>query len=141
MDFRQDWMTEGRVPLPFYMTYPGYLGAMQESALLRDMEYLRQTCPGEVRRMQRRITEILDKMDYEGSMIYDEYPDRSSLMRLADSITVILRREDAQRADETEQKARSDEYWSWVRDLVQVLLCDEIYMRRHGNQRRSIYLG
>lgn len=111
---------------------------MQESALLRDMEYLRQTCPGEVRRYQRRISEILDKMDYEGSMIYDEYPDRYSLLRLADSVTAILRREDGGRP---EDEQRSGEFWDWMKDLVQVLVCDEIYMRRHGNRRGSIYLG
>ena len=49
--------------------------------------------PGEVRRCQRRIAEILDKYDYEGSMIYDEYPDRLSLFRIADTISTILEQE------------------------------------------------
>lgn len=138
MDFRQDMTAGSRLPLPFYMTYPGYLGVMQESALVRDMEYLRQTCPGEVRRIQRRISEILDKMDYEGSMIYDEYPDRYSLVRLAGSVTEILRREDGECPEE---ERRGDEFWKWMPALVQVLICDEIYMRRHSNRRGSIYLG
>ena len=67
-------------PLPFYMTHPGYFGPGKENTVLRDLEYLQQTYPLEVRKYQRRVAEILDKMDYEGSMIYDEYPDRYSLL-------------------------------------------------------------
>ena len=63
------------VARPFFMTLPGYPGRMDEKEILNDLEYLQQTYPGEVRRCQRRIAEILDKYDYEGSMIYDEYPD------------------------------------------------------------------
>ena len=81
------------VARPFFMTLPGYPGRMDEKEILNDLEYLQQTYPGEVRRCQRRIAEILDKYDYEGSMIYDEYPDRFSLYRIADTIGKILERE------------------------------------------------
>ena len=67
------------VARPFFMTLPGYPGRMDEKEILNDLEYLQQTYPGEVRHCQRRIAEILDKYDYEGSMIYDEYPDRLQL--------------------------------------------------------------
>ena len=80
------------VARPFFMTLPGYPGRMDEKEILNDLEYLQQTYPGEVRRCQRRIAEILDKYDYEGSMIYDEYPDRFSLYRIADTIGKILER-------------------------------------------------
>ena len=53
------------VARPFFMTLPGYPGRMDEKELLNDLEYLQQTYPGEVRRCQRRIAEILDKYDYE----------------------------------------------------------------------------
>ena len=61
-------------PLPFYMTYPGYFGPAQEAMLLKDLEYLQQMYPKDVKHCQNRIAEVLDKADYEGSMIYDEYP-------------------------------------------------------------------
>lgn len=107
-------------PLPFYMTYPGYYGAGYETTLLQDLEYLQQLYPEEVRACQRRIAEILDKTDYEGSMIYDEYPDRYCLRALAKSILKIL---------ENEQENPPTE------GMVQVLLYDEIYKRRHGGRR------
>ncbi|MCM1190260.1 MAG: hypothetical protein NC541_13320 [bacterium] len=87
---------------------------------MRDLEYLQQLYPGEVKRYQRRIAEILDKADYEGSMIYDEYPDKYSLRALTASILTVFQRE--------EENPPSEE-------LVQVLLFNEIYKRRHGGRR------
>lgn len=107
-------------PLPFYMTYPGYFGPGQEAMLLRDLEYLQQMYPADVKRCQRRIAEVLDKADYEGSMIYDEYPDNCSLRALADSIFTIMKKE--------EENPPSG-------DMIQVLLFNEIYKRRHGGRR------
>ena len=77
-------------PLPFYMTYPDYYGPGREAQLLQDLEYLQQLYPNDVKRYQRRISEILDKTDYEGSMIYDEYPDKYSLLALAGSMRKVL---------------------------------------------------
>lgn len=121
----------GNVPLPFYMTYPGYLRPEQESAILRDLEYFQQIYPGEVKRYQRKIAEILDKVDYEGSMIYDEYPDQYTLGRTARTIVEILKREE----EEQEREASNPEKWQWIENLIQVLLYNEIYKRRHGGRR------
>lgn len=110
-------------PLPFYMTYPGYYGPGQEAMLLRDLEYLQQLYPADVKRFQKRIAEVLDKTDYEGSMIYDEYPDRYSLRAMAGSIQKILQKEEENPPTE---------------DMIQVLLYNEIYKRRHGGRRARI---
>lgn len=110
-------------PLPFYMTYPGYFGPGQEALLLQDLEYLQQMYPADVKRCQRRIAELLDKTDYEGSMIYDEYPDRCSLRALAGSILKVMQKEEGAPPSE---------------DMIQVLLFNEIYKRRHGG-RRGMY--
>lgn len=128
MDFRH------RV-LPFYMTYPGQYGLQSDREVLRDLEYLQQCYPGEVKRYQSRISQILDKMDYEGSMIYDEYPDRYSLERLARSILTVLRREESEREPGREEP---EEKWEWAYGLVVVLLHDEVYKRRHGGRRGFI---
>jgi len=119
------------VYLPFYMTYPAkYPLQTQNNKAARDIEYLRELYPAQAKKILTRISEILDKMDYEESMIYDEYPDRWSLYRLAESIVMILKN-DALEAEET----NSPEYWEWISDMVQVLLFDEIFNRRHGNNK------
>ena len=74
-------------PLPFYMSYPGCLRPGQEALVLGDLEYLQQLYPNDVKRYRRRVAEILDTTDYEGSMIYDEYPDRCSLQRLTKAVS------------------------------------------------------
>ena len=122
----------GNVPLPFFMAHPGYLPAEQEKALLQDFEYFQQTYPLEVKRYMQKVAEILDKFDYEGSMIYDEYPDRYSLQRLAGTIVQILKREEQ---DFPEEKRTSADKWRWLQDLIQVLLCNEICKRRHGGRK------
>lgn len=125
----------GSLPIPFFMTYPGYADAAQEKTLLRDLDYLQQTYPAEVKRYQRKIADILDKFDYEGSMIYDEYPDKYSLQRLSQTVTQILRQENQQLPAEEQL---SPEKWEWLTDMILVLLCHEVYKRRHGGPRGYI---
>ena len=118
--------------LPFYMTYPSPHFMREEDGVLRDLEYLQQIYPDRAKRLQTRIAVILDKMDYEGSLLYDEYPDKWQLYRLGDNIVEILKREDEEREI---PEYTMPEQWVWVRDLVQLVLYYEIYKRRHGNRR------
>ena len=110
-------------PLPFYMAYPGYLRPGQEAMLIQDLEYLQQMYPTKIKRYQQRISEIVDRTDYEGSMIYDEYPDRYSLRAIVLSIQKVLEKE--------EEDPPSEE-------MIQILLLNEIYKRRHGSRRGRI---
>lgn len=87
--------------LPFYMTYPLPLYYQEEDTILKDLEYLQQMYPADARKYQKKIAEILDKLDYEGSMIYDEFPDRWQLYKLSSDILDRIRRE------EEKKKAKS----------------------------------
>ena len=116
--------------LPFYMTYPMPLFYQEEDSVQRDLEYLQQMYPTEAKRYQKKVASILDKIDYEGSMIYDEYPDRMRLYQLAEDILNQIKREDMQ---ETEEE--NPEKWNRVGDMIQILLFYEIYKRRHTNHR------
>ena len=86
-------MDFNRRVLPFFMTYPG-VGERNSRDAMRDLEYLQQLYPKEVKRYQQRVVEMLDRMDYDGSMIYDEFPDRISLYKLATDITESIIRDD-----------------------------------------------
>ena len=121
--------------LPYYMTYPGPYGTRREDTVIRDLEYLQQLYPLEVRRYQRRVAQLLDRIDYEGSMIYDEYPDRFTLERLARNIVNVLKREEEEAGVEN---PTPPEKWEWLQDLIQVLLYNEVYKRRQGGRRGSI---
>lgn len=120
--------------LPFYMTYPLPMYYQEEDSIIRDLEYLQQMYPAEAKRYQKMIASILDKLDYEGSMIYDEYPDRWQLYKLSMDILDRIKREDA---GEEENRNVPPEKWEWMGDMIQILLFYEIYKRRH-NSRRGI---
>ena len=86
------------------------------------------TYPGEVRRCQRRIAEILDKYDYEGSMIYDEYPDKLQLC-------LMCRRayEQVMKQEKWEKETYTPEQ---IREIVEILMYQEL-MERRGKGRRQ----
>ena len=120
--------------LPFYMTYPLPMYYQEEDSIIRDLEYLQQMYPSEAKRYQKIIAGILDKLDYEGSMIYDEYPDKLQLYKLSNDILERIRREEEK---EHPDQDVSPEKWEWLGDLIRILLFYEIYKRRH-NSRRGI---
>ena len=127
-DFRKEYMSGS---MPYFMN--------EEDSVRRDLEYLQQLYPAQVKRLQTRVSDILDKMDYEGSLIYDEYPDKWQLYRLKDSVVTVLRQEESREDEEAlgEEAVKEDapEKWEWIGDMVQVLIYYEIYRRRHGGRR------
>ena len=86
-------MNQSRI-LPFYMAYPLPMYYQQEDSVTRDLEYLQQMYPAQARKFQKIIAEMLDHIDYEGSMIYDEYPDKWQIYRLTQMIVEKIRQGD-----------------------------------------------
>jgi hypothetical protein len=126
--------------MPFYMTYPLPMYYEDENSIIRDLEYLQQMYPAQAKRYQKAISNILDKLDYEGSMIYDEFPDRWQLYKLSTDILDRIRREEEKDKESDSENGGSEaslEKWKWTGDLIQILLFYEIYKRRH-NTRRGI---
>lgn len=111
--------------LPFYMAYPLPLYYQQEDSVTRDLEYLQQMYPAQAKKYQKMIAETLDHIDHEGSMIYDEYPDRWQIYRLTQLIVDKIRKAAGEEPVE--------EDWNKTTEFVQILLCYEIYRRRHCN--------
>lgn len=124
-------MDFNRRVLPFFMTYPG-VGERTGRDSMRDLEYLQQMYPREVKRYQQRVAEMLDRMDYDGSMIYDEYPDRLCIERLASSMLDVIKREEMKKYPD---KNFPPEKWEGLHELIFVLLNNEIYKRRNGTRR------
>lgn len=120
--------------LPFYMTYPLPMYYQEEDSIIRDLEYLQQMYPKEAKKYQKLIASILDKLDYDGSLIYDEYPDRWRLYKLSMDILDRIKRQEIGE-DGSVDKEESPEKWEWIGDLVQILLFYEIYRRRHNSKR------
>lgn len=126
MDFKRT------VPKPFYQVFGEVYDDSiwnrenAENEALKDYGYLRATCPATILQFQKKIAEIMDRLDYEGSMIYDEFPDKFSMMQLAKTITKML--------TENGDMALPDKT-----DILQLMLCDEIYKRRLSAGKKGYY--
>lgn len=93
----------------------------------RDTAYLLEMYPREAKLISSMIENELDMVDYSGSFIYDEYPDKYLFFRLVKKVT--------DRYLETNQAADNDgmtaQRKQWVQEIVQVILANEIYRRRN----------
>ncbi len=114
--------------LPFYLTYPMTNVYQTEKEYERDMERMKELYPKRMKKLLAYVEEECDKMEYEGSIMYDEYPDKVLLYRMAAGIydkTVPVQ------GTERRDKGRDRD----LMDVIQVLLYDEIH-RRRGRRRR-----
>lgn len=111
------------------MAYPMPLFYQEQDTVTRDLEYLQEMYPMEAKKYQKVIAGILDRLDYEGSMIYDEYPDRWQIYRLTQVVLDKLKQE-----GNAESVPGKEQDWDQTAEFIQVLLCYEIYKKRHMNQ-------
>ena len=117
-------MNQSRI-LPFYMAYPLPMYYQQEDSVTRDLDYLQQMYPAQAKKYQKMIAETLDHIDYEGSMIYDEYPDKWQIYRLTQMIVDKIIKTEGESIDMDEDQ---------LTEFVQVILFYEIYRKRHTNR-------
>lgn len=128
-------MEQSRI-LPFYMAYPLPMYYQEEDTITRDLEYLQQMYPAKAKRYQKIIADILNTMDYEGSYIYDEYPDKWQLYKLTQAIMDRIRKMEGENSGgENAAGEENSGQWEWTEEFVQVLLYYEIYKKRHANHR------
>lgn len=138
--------------LPYYMAYPMPLEYDDERKERRDIEYMKTMYPDEVKRILPFVEDECDRMEYEGSMMYDEHPDMLSVRRMCSRVCDRIREigmadmEDGEQSDtEMEmQQRRSERGRNWnLREIVEVLLLHEMMRRRaeHRRQRRHFYPG
>lgn len=161
MDYRQDdfYRLNPRnfEKMPFYMTYPMQNAFLEEAEYERDMDRLKGFYPREVRQIQDLVEEECDKMEYEGSLMFDEYPDRMMLRKINDRIYQQIVPADSSQAEEYEM-VESEELrmagpgrrpdWSrhnhhqgrpprdtGMSNLIEVLLFNEMFQRRCRHKR------
>ena len=121
--------------VPFYMAYPLPVNYQDEQEMVRDMEYLQSQHSMEIRQLRKHIADTINIMDYEGSMIYDEYPDRFSMERQSKMISENLKKT---YEDDESGAFHKMLFWDGFEDIVRLLVYDEILKRRH--RRKKGYL-
>ena len=103
--------------LPYYLAYPMMFVNDEETKELQDYEYMKSMYPATARRIYPYIERACDRLEYNCSMMYDEYPDRLQLDLLIKQIYDKV-------------KGTENNPGEWLKDLIQVMLCQEIYKRR-----------
>lgn len=97
MDYNQEHlfrMQQYDAPrMPFYMSYPMQNLYLTEMEYEKDMERMKELYPRSVKKVLEIVEDECDKMEYEGSLMFDEYPDRMRIERLADHIYELAKQE------------------------------------------------
>ena len=118
---------------PFYMTYPIQTLYMTEMEYERDMERMKELYPGEVKELQNMVEQRCNEMEYEGSRMYDENPDRMMLEEEAERLLERFLKENPQYEISAQQYGYQNQ--NWLRSLIGILFHDEMYRRRCRHRR------
>lgn len=133
----------GGYKMPFYMAYPMQNVYLNEIEYERDRERMKELYPQEAKRIQKAVEEECDKMEYDGSLMFDEYPDRVMVQRLCDNIYNTVYGQQVSDVNTEEYRDRRPQGGNQPprrpnpggRDLIQVLLFDEMFRRRCRHHR------
>ena len=110
---------------PFYIAYAN--PSLYDGERIQEQEFalMKSYYPEAAGRIQEKVEEECQLLDYEGSRLYDEYPDKFMLHQLCRQIRTQVE-------GETAAQGVPD---SLMDDLIQVLLCQEISRRRCRRRR------
>lgn len=111
--------------LPFYMTYPTVVYT-KENGMVEDLEYFQQMYLNGARMLQREIVKSISILDYDGSMIYDAYPDQFMLRRLSAKLLDKMKKQT--KPEDPLYKVLAQE---GIDELVFLILLNEVLKRRH----------
>ena len=97
----------------------------------RDMEYLHSMYPRQAQLLQRLVEEECERQDYEGSPLYDEYPDKISVLGMCRRIRERAEKEGLSAQElSAESISEKKQDASFFDQMIQVLLFQEMYRRR-----------
>jgi hypothetical protein len=121
------------------MAYPMPLQYDDARIERRDFEYIKSMYPIAVKRILPYIEEECDRMSYEGSVIYDEYPDQLQIRLMCNRVYEKIK--NSVPTDDMEPMLRTAEQDAWLKDLVQIMIFQELFQRRanHRRNRRRFY--
>ncbi len=94
----------------------------------RDIVYLKNMYSDTIRQIQKIIEDECDKMEYGGSMMFDEYPDKLMLRRKCRNI--------CDRVNDCNGGVCPCSDEKWMEDTVAVMLYNEMYRRRCRRRKR-----
>lgn len=109
--------------LAFYMNYPFLMPTQQEREQEQDLRKMQSFYSQRAAQIQEKVERECDLMEYDGSIMFDEYPDKFMMEHLCRKIERELEKEN-------ELEAADHKGDSSLRDLIGVLLFNEMFRRR-----------
>ncbi len=96
------------------------LQLVDEKRLEEDREYLIQMYPAKARLIMVMVEDECDKLEFEGSPMFAEFPDKETIYGLADKVfSKVSYQED-----------------SLLKHMIEVMFCNEFFVRRSRYRRR-----
>ena len=129
-------MAGGYPVYPANMYPQAYLDEMQNE---RDMKKMKELYPEVAKDVLSVVEDECDQMEYDGSVMYDEYPDKVMLERIKNRIYDKLQEKyPVEEEDDRDQamimqqevRRRYPPHKNWLGDMIEVLLYQEMHHRR-----------
>ncbi len=120
---------QGQQPDPYHSPYSGYpFCALRpwEDEKERDQRRFKELYPALARQIQPLVEEACDQMEYDGSFMFDEYPDQLQIRWVSRHIYEKMDKKDYQ--DELMMQETGGR--NWLEDFVTIMLLNEMYHRR-----------
>lgn len=122
--------------IPFYMqgnAIPGVYYSQLGTETDRDIEYVKEMYPQTFARLQELVEKESNRQEFVGSMMFDEYPDRMGVLRMVNHIFGVVKSEEQECGNSEEYLKYPDD--QWLKDIIMVLLLNEMYRRRQKRRR------
>lgn len=131
-------------PLPFYMAYPFLFPTDQEQEQQKDLQVMKSFYSRRAAKIQEKAERECDRMEYDGSMMFDEYPDKFMMEHLCRKIEREILEEDKKeniakqnKEDGSSGECRNCQEEEGLRDLIGVVLFNEMFRRRNRHRQRK----
>lgn len=108
---------------PFYKTAEKGKFYMREAPVEEEKSLMRTYYPKTSGMIQAMVEDACDRLDYEGSFLYDEYPDKWSIERTCQRIESQM---------EMQAQGTSE---NLLGEFIRTLFCQEMYQRRCRRKR------
>lgn len=120
-----------------YMTDMPEPGQMEE-----DWLYMQQLYPNTARKLVSYIEDAADRLEYENSMMFDNYPDRIAVEQIVKEIIAVIQENEPALIRMPEDTAASDrngdQTWdSCMEEMIQIMLLGEMHHRRWRYQQMN----
>lgn len=122
-------------PTPFYMEYSTSGMHKEDVEDDKDSRFIKGLYPPAAQEIINFVEEECDKLEYEGSRMFDESPDRHMLQEMQQRIYEKVKYMDQGESEAVYAMSHYDRWRKphgegWLGDLIGVILFDEIYRRR-----------